>query len=65
MSDEHMRALRKMARAIASDELDADEAYDFLFEAFRMGRIAGKCEAYRAEHRAKEAKRKPGGQPHG
>jgi hypothetical protein len=62
---EPARMLHKMARAITSPLLPYDEAHDFLSEAFRMGKIAGKQEAYKAERRAKEARRHPGGQPHG
>lgn len=59
------RILHKMARAITSSALPYDEAHDFLSEAFRLGKIVGKQEAYKAERRAKEARRQSGGQPHG
>lgn len=62
---EPARMLHKMARAIASPLLPYDEAHDFLSEAFRIGKIVGKQEAYKAERRAKEARRQSGGQPHG
>jgi len=45
------KMLHKMARAIASPLLPYDEAHDFLSEAFRMGKLAGKQEAYRSEER--------------
>lgn len=61
-----IRMLHKMARAIASPLLPYDEAYDFLSEAFHMGRIVGKQEAYQAERRAKEARRQQtGANPNG
>jgi hypothetical protein len=59
--------LRALARSIALGVYNnaEDDAFKRLNHVFDMGRMEGKQEAYKAERRAKEARRQSGGQPHG
>lgn len=53
--DQPTKTLRTMAKAIAMGVCPEDEAFEFLEQAFRMGRLTGKRETYLAERRANEA----------
>lgn len=53
--DQPSATLRLMAKAISLGLCPEDEAYDFLVQAYRMGKLSGKTEAYRALRRSAEA----------